>query len=166
MNEVRSVTPLPTEVTSGCGASVVQMALEFYGIHIPQRDIAIEMGTTTENGTSIEQMREFLWKLGFITVEKANCSWDELKRIKNLTAAPMIVEWWDDRNYPEMGIETPNLEPDSHYSIVQRVNDEYIVIADPSLGDEVNFDRWYWMNHWRYRNDYVGAYGWFMLVGR
>ena len=160
------IQPKEAEGTSWCGPAVVTMVLKSSGEQVDQQQLAQEMGTNQEEGTSVENLRKAFWIRGYSTVERAYSNWEELLQLRNHTQFPILVEWMDSRDYSTLGIETPNRDPDSHYSLVVGMDDTHILLADPSIGKDYLMERNEWMRSWKDRTDDVWDYAWFMLVGK
>ena len=162
----RPVEPYQTQVTSGCGPSVALMVLRAYGMRSTEQILANEMRTTAENGTNIEELRKCLWRRKFKTYERCFADWDDLYKARNTTDAPIIIEWYDDRDYDFHELPTDNPDPCSHYSLVKSMTAFTITLCDPAFGKDLTFSRDWWEKRWTGRSDSDNDPGWFMVVDR
>jgi ABC-type bacteriocin/lantibiotic exporter with double-glycine peptidase domain len=108
-----------------CGPASLESLLAFYGVDVPQEQLAIICHTTEANGTSPENMEKGLLTLGVKFTEKIGGTWDELKTLTE-GGTPVLVGWFSD-------FEEPG---DEHYSLAYRVTDTEIVMMDPEIGGE------------------------------
>ncbi len=109
----------PFRQTPGlCGPASLKMVMDYYGVSIPEAEIARAAGATREKGTSIKGLIKAAHHFGFKTFSKENSSLNDLKYFVR-RGIPVIVDWF----YVDEG----------HYSVVVDINKRNIVLMDPSL---------------------------------
>ena len=129
-----------TEYT--CGPASVISLLRFYGRDGNEMSIANEMGTSTTNGTTPEQMTNWLNNNGFTASWQQYGSLDTLRN--NLAAnKPTLVEWsdWGGHWVLVIGYDTRGTSD---------LMDDVIIFADPYDRHDDNLDGVTWFNAQRF----------------
>lgn len=153
-----------------CAPTAVYLALKMFGIEVEIEDLADEMATTHKYGTDLDEVRRVFWKRGLYTTEASDVSWDELQNTRKNFGGPMLVEWWDDRDYVEHGLcreDAPEIDKkaDSHFTLIDSMNSRSITLIDTGFGKKVTLAREWFEERWgNGRKDYVPDKGWVMLV--
>lgn len=109
----------PFRQTPGfCGPVSLKMVLDYYGVSVPETEIAKVAGATREKGTSIEGLVKAAKHFGFRAFVKEKSTLGDLRYyIKR--EIPVIVDWF--------------FENDGHYSVVVDIDKKNIVLMDPTL---------------------------------
>jgi len=125
-----------------CGPSAVVTLLDYFGKQGDEMTIVEEMGTSTTNGTTPQQMANWLDAHGF------DVSWHENGNLDTLTnnlkkQIPTIVEWsdWGGHWVLVVGYDTRNTET---------IWDDVIIFADPYDRHDDNMDGLTWFNAGRF----------------
>jgi predicted double-glycine peptidase len=113
-----------------CGASALQVVMEYYGVEIRNDRIRKEL-KTDENGTSYIDMIALAEKRGFQVFAVDNVTLEQLKGFID-AGYPVIVlvQAWAER-YMTLAEWRKNYE-DGHYVVVIGYQDNIIVFEDPS----------------------------------
>ena len=109
----------PFRQTPGlCGPASLKMVMDYYGVSVPEAEIAKIAGASKEKGVSIRGLIKAAKHFGFKTFLKENSSLKDLEYFVN-KKIPVIVDWF--------------IEDDGHYSVVVDINKKNIVLMDPAL---------------------------------
>ena len=101
-----------------CGPASLKIILDYYGVFASEKKIAKIAGATKEKGCSIEGLIRAAKHFGFKTYLKKEGSFSELKSFVK-KEIPVIINWF--------------LEDDGHYSVLADIDNNRIVLIDPSL---------------------------------
>jgi predicted double-glycine peptidase len=113
-----------------CGATALQMVMEYYGVEIRQDKLMKELGTDT-SGTSVDSMISVAEKNGFKVYSATGVSMERVKGFVD-EGQPVIVlvQAWAERY---MTLEDWKADDDDgHYAIVIGHNGDIIIFEDPS----------------------------------
>lgn len=113
-----------------CGAAVVQSLLQFYGIKdAKEQDIIDALSTTPKNGTDIDNIVEYLRRMGLRAQLAANLDLERvLKWISQGHPVILSMQAWSDDDNPDY---TENRN--SHYVVGIGYNNDSLFFEDPSL---------------------------------
>jgi predicted double-glycine peptidase len=118
--------------TYDCGASALQMILQYYGIDEREEKIMESIHTNTKEGTKTEDIIKYLKRKGF-KVSDGVLTINELKKyIDKKIPVIVVLQAWVDK-------KTPNWEKgytNGHYAIVIGYTDNSIIFSDPSSINE------------------------------
>jgi len=130
-----------------CGAASLKMVLDYYGVLVPEREIAKIANATKEKGTSPAGLVKAAEHFGFKAMVKENCSLDDLRRYVD-KKIPVIVNWFENHD-------------GGHYSVVVDINKKNIVLADPLMRRPLLYSNTRKMPCKRFMEiwfDYIGDY--------
>lgn len=134
-----------TEYT--CGPASMLMALSYYVKNCPtEESIAMIAHTNEDIGTLPEKMESTLRYLGYNPIVKKNSTLIDLCTVS--VRVPCIVLYQDQKD-------------SYHYSLVIRIEDDTITLADPYLGEEVAMPLDYFIDNWIYSD---GTRGWMLTL--
>ncbi len=126
--------PLKQKHSSGCGPTSIKMVVDFFDVKISLKDIEQKSGDWKKEGMGNQDLVNALKSFGFITKSQYNSSWENIKTaLKNGRA--VIVSWML-RGYI------------GHFSVVQKINDTHIWLADPEAGKIVKFEKIIFLRLW------------------
>ena len=113
-----------------CGPASLKMVLAYYGVEKTEEELAKICGTDSELGTSDESIKRAAETLGFKAEIKNNSTFDDIQSWLD-KKVPVIVNW-----FTRGRIDYPDSEvPDGHLSVVVGLDDEYIYLQDPEIGN-------------------------------
>ena len=126
------------------------MVLRHYGIRKQQGQLAIELGSTEEAGTSPESIHAFLveHKLMPVWVEPADI-WTLRHAVDGDRVAIVAFQEWKDTPIDYRGEWECG-----HYSIVSGYDDSFLYLHDPSFETVIGYEYFDFMKRWHdYGND-------------
>jgi ATP-binding cassette subfamily B protein len=129
------IIPIRQKDSIGCGPACIQMVTTALGKTISYFEIAKISKYKTRDGLSNKQLVQTLEKLGFDCMEKFETTWRDLEREANKLNQVVIVSWMLD------GVI-------GHFSIVTKVNNTHIYLADPSKGKIIKLEKIRFMRLW------------------
>ena len=110
----------PFRQTPGlCGPASLKMVMDYYGVSVPEKEIARVAGSTRERGTSIKGLIRAAKHFGFKVVLKKDASFRDLEYFID-RKIPVIVDWFEGGN-------------GGHYSVVVDITKRKVVLMDPAL---------------------------------
>lgn len=128
------INPIKQPDESACGPTSVLMASKYFGVNYSFDDIAKTSQYIERDGLSDCDLVEVLLKLGFSVRQKDSVRWSELKNA-NTDKSVVIVSWMLDGYI-------------GHFSVVDEVTDDKIVLAEPQSGKLVTFEKIKFMRLW------------------
>lgn len=128
------IKPLTQPDESACGPTSVLMASNYLGLNRSFENIAKTSQYIERDGLSDDDLVETLVKLGFSVRQKDSVRWSELKNA-NTDKSVVIVSWMLDGYI-------------GHFSVVDDVTDDKIVLAEPQSGKLVTFEKIKFMRLW------------------
>lgn len=105
-----------------CGPASLRMTLAYYGTQVSEEELAHELQTNSEIGTTTTAMVDIAKKYGFYSHAHDKSTVDELAHLLSL-GLPVVVRFVE----PD--------EDEDHYSVVVAVSDTEVIINDPSNGE-------------------------------
>ena len=109
----------PFRQTPGlCGPASLKMVMDYYGLSVPEKEIARVAGSSRERGTSIKGLIRAAKHFGFKTIFKKDASLKDLEYFVD-RKIPVIVDWFD--------------KEEGHYSVVVDITKRKVVLMDPAL---------------------------------
>lgn len=132
MKKILSIKPFQETLNSGmCGPASLKMVLDYYGLVKSEKELAELTGTRKDLGTTAEDIKKTAIELGFKSEIKNECEFSDIEYWLERDI-PVIVDWFtrgrDD--YPE-----DSASADGHYSVVCGLDDNYIFLQDPEIGE-------------------------------
>lgn len=131
-----------------CGPAVVQMALARIGIVFTQKQLAKELATSPEVGTSADAIVALLRHHGLKPERRNGASLDDI-RAALAEGKAAIVGYIDKDNDP-------------HYALASIVTDDTITLADPAWGEAYTMPLQEFESRWR--DDEAAMYGERLLI--
>lgn len=133
-----------------CGPASLKMVLDYYGVEKSEKELAELCGTDPDLGTNDEGVKRAAESLGFTVEIKNDSTFDEIQNWLD-KKVPVIVNW-----FTRGRIDYDDSEaPDGHLSVVVGLDDEYIYLQDPEIGDLRRISRDDFMRVWF---DFTGEY--------
>jgi len=112
----------PFRQTSGfCGPASLKMVFDYYGVSVPEAQIAKAAGATRKKGVTPKGLVKAAEKFGFKAFFKEKCSLGDIGRFVK-RGVPVIVDWFS--------------EDEGHYSVVTGIDGKNIILMDPELKGE------------------------------
>jgi ABC-type bacteriocin/lantibiotic exporter with double-glycine peptidase domain len=135
---------------SMCGPASLKMVLAYYGVEHTEQELAELCRTDFDLGTSAEALEKAAESLGFTVEIKNNSSFEDIQSWLD-RKVPVIVNWFTRgrTDYPESAV------PDGHLSVVVGLDDHYIYLQDPEIGNLRQLARDDFMKVWF---DFPGNY--------
>jgi predicted double-glycine peptidase len=151
MANLLPVKPFQETLHAGmCGPASLKMVLAYYGVDKTEEELAKLCGTNLKLGTSDESIKHAAESLGFKVEIKNNSTFDDIRSWLD-KKVPVIVNW-----FTRGRIDYPDSEvPDGHLSVVVGLDDEYIYLQDPEIGNLRKITRDDFMKVWF---DFTGEY--------
>jgi ABC-type bacteriocin/lantibiotic exporter with double-glycine peptidase domain len=110
------------------------MVAEFFGKKLASKKIMDACGAWKEEGMSNEDLVRALDTLGFKTKPSYESAWENL--ISENTKGKVIIVSWMLKGYI------------GHFSVVERVNDKRIWLAEPESGEIVSMEKIVFLRLW------------------
>ena len=126
-----NVKPFQETMGEGmCGPASLKIVLNYYGLEKSEAELAELCNTTKEMGTNEENLRKAAESLGFKVETKVHSTFEDIQYWLDKNV-PVIVDWFTRGriDYDESTVA------DGHYSVVVGLDEEYIYIEDPELGN-------------------------------
>ncbi len=126
---------------SWCGPACLEMVSDYFGRKTPQDEWARRSGTTLAHGTPAKKMMAAAKQKGFDAITQDNATFSDIqfwlkKKI------PVMVNWFS--------------ADEGHYSIVVKLDSEYIWLADPEIARTRKMDRKTFFRVWfDFHGDYM-----------
>lgn len=111
------------------------MVARFFSLKHTSDEIAITSKYESRKGMSNQDIVHTLKKLGLKTREKTNSSWGDLK-LANKNKDKIIIVSWMKNGYV------------GHFSVIQEIDENRIIIADPESGKNEKIDKIIFMRLW------------------
>ena len=128
------ISPLKQRDESDCGPTSIHMAVQYFKLPYSFEEIAKISQYKKKEGLSNTDLVETSKKLGFAVRAKANATWGDLMR-SNTPNNIIIVSWM---KYGYMG----------HFSVVDTVEKDHIILADPENGKLEKMEKILFMRLW------------------
>lgn len=151
MKIMLNVQPFQETLNEGmCGPASLKIVLSYYGIEKSEKELAQLCEKDDELGTSDEGIRKSAKHLGFNVEIQNNSNFDDINRWLQKDV-PVIVNWFT-RGRVDY---TDSDFADGHYSVVCGLDDEYIYLQDPEIGNLRKIEKDDFMKVWF---DFTGKY--------
>ncbi|MBU2639413.1 MAG: C39 family peptidase [Nanoarchaeota archaeon] len=134
-----------------CGAASMRMALEVCGIKKPEKEIAKALKTNKIRGTWHKHFPEFAEKHKLDYTVKRDADIDDLKGYKKRGYVIIVCYL-----YPPGKID--------HYSVLKRIDKNYIYFWDPLFGKDHRYSLSYFKKIWRSSPRYDNEKSWFFAI--
>lgn len=133
-----------------CGPASLKILLSYYGVKKSEKGLAKLCGTTKELGTDDKRIKKVAEKLGFKVKIKNNSNFKDIERwLKR--KIPVIVDWFTRGGVSYTGSDVA----DGHYSVVTGIDNKFIYLQDPEIGEVRKLDKESFMTVWF---DFKGKY--------
>ncbi len=126
-----------------CGPASMKMVFDYYGIEKSEEEIAKLCETTEESGTNDEGIKKAAESLGFKVEIKNESTFEDMQDYLN-KKMPVIVNWFTRGRSDYSNSEVA----DGHYSVVVGLDDRYIYLQDPEIGELREIKRNDFMKVW------------------
>jgi len=119
-----------------CGPASLKIVLDYYGVNKSEKELAKLSGTTKSLGTDVEGLAKAGKQLGFKVSIKNNSSFSDIEKWL-AKGTPVIVDWFTRgrKDYTDSEIA------DGHYSVVCGIDNNYIYLQDPEIGNIRKLER-------------------------
>ena len=135
---------------SMCGPASLKMVFDYYGIEKSELELAKLAGTTDDLGTDDQGIKKAAEELGFKVEIKNNSTFKDIQGWLD-KKVPVIVNWFTRGRADYEDSEVA----DEHYSVVVRLDQEFIYIQDPEIGKLRKIEKEDFMKVWF---DFTGEY--------
>lgn len=138
-----------------CGPASLKMVLEYYGIEKTEKELVRLMGIDQDDGTDEEMMQRAAQHFGLKVDIKNNSSFKDIERYLG-RKIPIIVDWFTRgrSDYPDSAIA------DGHYSVVVGLDNQFIYLQDPEIGQVRKLKRDDFRRVWfDFRGKYINPQG-------
>jgi predicted double-glycine peptidase len=138
------VRPFQETLYAGmCGPASLKIVLDYYGVNKTEKELASLAGLNSELGVNDKDIVRVAESFGFKTEIKNESSFEEIGEWLE-KGVPVIVNWFtrgrQDYNNTEVA--------DGHYSVASGIDDEYIYLQDPEIGEERKIKREDFLKVW------------------
>lgn len=128
------ITPIKQSDESACGPTSIKMAADYLGLEVSMDHIATVSKYVKKDGLSNQDLVDTVKKIGLSVRSKANAKWADLRQA-NSEKNVIIVSWM---KYGYMG----------HFSVVDTVEKDHIILADPENGKMEKMEKIIFMRLW------------------
>lgn len=137
-----------------CGPASLKMVLEYWGMNKSEEEVAVVCNRDPNLGTDDMSLKKAAESYGFMVEIENNASFDSIQKWLD-RKVPVIVNWFT-RGRSDYGNEEV---PDGHYSIVVGLDDVYIYLQDPEIGDLRKLERDDFMRVWfDFKSAYINSW--------
>jgi ABC-type bacteriocin/lantibiotic exporter with double-glycine peptidase domain len=144
MSSFLSVQPFQETLHAGmCGPASLKMVLAYYGVEKTEAELAELCGTDPNLGTDDLSIKRAAEGLGFNVEIQNKSTFDDVKKWLD-KKVPVIVNWFT-RGRTDYDVSEV---PDGHLSVVVGLDDEYIYLQDPEIGELRKISRDDFMGVW------------------
>ncbi len=128
------IKPIKQTDESACGPTSIQMVSNYFKDKLTFKDVAAASQYIERDGLSDKELVETLTGLGYNVKQKDTVRWSDLKKA-NIDTAVVIVSWMLDGYI-------------GHFSVVEEVTDESVVLAEPQTGKHITIEKIKFMRLW------------------
>lgn len=128
--ELLSLQPFQETLHEGmCGPASLKIVLAYFNIEKSENELA-ELVGVTELGSNAEGIIKAVQNLGLTAEEHNESSFEDIQAWLD-KKVPVIVNWFTRGrgDYPATAVA------DGHYSVVAGLDENYIYLQDPEIGD-------------------------------
>ncbi len=113
-----------------CGPASLKIVLDFYGDQKTEGELADLCNWNKDYGVDDTDIKQAAETLGYQVETINNSNFEEIEKWLD-KKVPVIVNWFTRGryDYPESDVA------DGHYSVVEGLDDNYIYLQDPEIGD-------------------------------
>ena len=128
-----------------CGAASIYIAVSAIapGKRFTLKQIEKAAGSYSKDGLTYKQLMGTIKSLGFGCKEIRFSGWERLKKESD-AGNPVIISWMPMHLKKMLEMK----DTIGHYSVVEKVGKNYIIIADPDNGKKVKMDRLHFLRLW------------------
>lgn len=139
------------ETNYTCGAAVMRMALEYFGIKKSEKQIAKLLGTNRTRGTWHKDLPILAekFKLNYVVMRQAKIS---------------DLKWYQKNHFIVVLCYFNRQEKIDHYAIVKKIDKKYIYFYDPYFGDQHKHLLKYFEKIWKFDSKYDKEKHWFLAI--
>ena len=119
---------------TACGPTCIKMTTDFFKLKHSLRQIEIVSQYKKKDGLTNEDLIETIRKLDLYVRVKTQARWSDLQKA-NKPDTVVIVSWMMDGYI-------------GHFSVVERVSDHSVYLADPAKGKIIRLDKIMFMRLW------------------
>lgn len=134
-----------------CGAAVMRMALEFFGIVKSEKQVVRFLGTNKVRGTWLKDFPVVAERFGLNYFVSRNSSLSDLRKFLK-DGFVVIVDFYVPKD--KVG----------HFSVVKKIDSKYIYFWDPWFGPEHKYSLSYFKRIWKCDPKYEGYKSWFIAL--
>lgn len=136
---------------SMCGPASLKIVLNYFGVEKTEKELAKLCGHNKILGVDAKGIKKVAESLRFKVAVKNESTFKDIEKYlkKNI---PIIVNWFTRGRKDYLDAETP----DGHYSVVCGLDDEFIYLQDPEIGEMRKIKRYDFMRVWfDFEGDYL-----------
>lgn len=137
-NPVDLLKPHKQAYNFSCGPASLHMLLECHDVTGFSEEDILKVMATGDEGTSWQDVHEFLDRIRISYVYRANASYKKLLDDFNFHRSPILVMWRTDR-VKNIGY---------HFSVVKDVIPNELLLADPTFGDYYPISKNKFLRRW------------------
>lgn len=133
-----------------CGPGSLKILLSYYGIEKNEKELAVMCGAKKDIDANDQGLKRAAEKLGFEVKIQNNSSFEDIEKWLE-KGVPVIVDWFTRgrTDYTDAKV------PDGHYSVVVGLDEKYIYLQDPEIGEIRKLEKEDFMTVWF---DFTGKY--------
>lgn len=136
------VPPFKQTDDSRCGPASIKMVLGYYGIEATEAELCERCGWTYDLGCTNSKMVKAIRSYGLNCVLYDNSAIGDISEWLR-AGLPVIVDWFSPGIRPGLGDM-----PDGHSSVVVGIDETFIYLLDPEIGDVRTIRREEFMRVW------------------
>lgn len=129
-----------------CGPASLRIALEYFGVEVPEAEISEAVGCSSEHGSSPGALARYARKRGLIARSRRNLSLADLRADIRAYRVPIVaMQAWGGP-----GVDLSSSSDHGHYCLVVGVSTDRVTLCDPSaktkhihLDPETFLARWH-----------------------
>jgi len=138
------IVPIKQKDDTACGPTCIKMVADYFDVPIKLGEIEKISQYIRKDGLTNKDLIDTLEYFGFVTKDKLNVTWGELCRAN--TKDKVIIISWMKKGY--LG----------HFSIVDTITKEHIILIDPDEGKPRKMEKVIFMRLWMGYDDIRGWY--------
>jgi predicted double-glycine peptidase len=139
-----NIKPFQETLNAGmCGPASLKMVLDYWGVDKTEKELGELCGTDAELGTDDSVFKRVAESIGFRVEIKNSASFEDIEYWLN-REMPIIVDWFTRGRSDYSSSEVP----DGHYSVVVGLDDEFIYLQDPEIGESRKIRRGDFLKVW------------------
>lgn len=139
------------ETGFSCGAAVIRMALEHFGIKKSEKELVKSLKTSKVFGTKREMITKFVEKLKIDYYEGGGASVNDLK-------------YYSRRGYVVVVVYFIFSQKIGHYAIFDKATEDYVYLTDPYFGPGHRMAVSYFRKAWNKAANHDKEHRWFLAL--